>query len=110
MRGYFPFQLVRFVDQGLKFFIGVLIRSDSVALRQHAARRTRLDDVSSVLNLITHRSTNLLWPIGDAFFDTGIEEPGSKTILIAVTAAHADGMTGTHHSRSGRPTFVDGFA
>src|SRR6476620_4956324 len=98
VRGHFPFQLARLIDHRLQLFVGVLSRADGIAFRQYAAGRTRLDHVCAILNLITNGSADLIWSISDALFDTRIEKPRSKTILIAVTAAHAKRMTGAHHS------------
>src|SRR6185369_12450836 len=45
--------------------------------------------------------------IGDSFFDSWVKQSRLKTILIAVSATHAERMTGSHHSGSRCPTFVD---
>src|SRR5262249_7983973 len=110
VRGHFPFQLVCLIDQRLQLFVGVLSCADSIALRQHAAGSTRLDHVCAVLDLVTDSGANLLWSIRDAFFDSRIEKSGAKTILITMSATHADGVTCAHHSWSRRPAFVNGFA
>src|SRR5215470_12260813 len=107
VRRDFPLQLIRLVNEGFQLFVRVLRCPNGVAFRQHAASCARLDHVSAILDLITNGSANLIWSIGDALFDSGVEKSRAKAILIAVAATHSDGMTGAHHARSRRPAFVD---
>ena len=71
---------------------------------------TSVRNVGAVFDLIANRRADLFRTVGDAFLDPWIKQSRTKTIFVTVSAANAECVTCGHHSRSGCPTFVDGFA
>src|SRR5687768_10603940 len=100
VRGHLAFVLSSFIDQGFHFFKAILRRTDRSDFGQDAASRTGLDHAGAVLNLVTNGGANFVRTVGYSFFDPRIQQPRTKSIIVAMATGDAQRVPRGLHSWS----------
>ena len=101
---------VRFVDDRVELFVGVLLRAREPAVRHHAARRGDLDEAGAVLDLVAHRLAHLGHAVRDALLDAQRHDVGPEPLehrRVEVAAGRRDRVAGGHEARAVDPAVVD---
>ena len=94
---------MRFVHDGVGFFLGELRDIHFIGGREHAASGANLDHIGAIFDVEADRTPSFLGTVDDAVLRPGLvpEQARAETILaVAMAAGGADGMHRHQHARS----------
>ena len=101
---------VGLVDDGLKFFVGVLLAPGGGAERHHATRSRDLDQFGAVLDLVAHGLAHLGHTVGDALLNALGHDARGQALehgRVEVAPGRGDGVSGREDAGPGEPAVVD---
>lgn len=104
--------VLRGVDDRLHFLDGELRRIAGLRVRQHAARRSDLDDVAAFLVALAHGTARVVDGVDDAFGRTRRADQVRERVVVAVggigvAAGGRDRLAGRPDARAGHRALVD---
>jgi len=104
--GDFDAEQVGFVDDGVHFLLGELLRADLGAFGEDAACAAELDDGGAVFDVLADFGAHAPWAVCDAAGGDVIF--GGQEVVVAMAAGDADAGAGDEHAWADDLAAVDG--
>src|SRR3974390_1268249 len=100
-----------FIDCGLQFFEGKLLRFRIASVRQYGATGESFDVVDAVVSKLTNNFANLPWTVGFSIAQIpGKLDVGGETGGCARAAGDGEVGAGDVHARANNVAAIDGIA